>query len=175
MTLNLTPGLVTYLGASFSPGRVLITSVGEGGRFTYRDYPYQGRDRAGASIERSLITTALRNMRRNLTGHDYPWVPAALAKIDALLAGDAVSVRSAAEEIAAHEPVTFTLRALLPHTAEHYPERGGDPWYAAEAFGGVAGRDGCYVVDGYRYALDAARADGRFEVVSVSARVLEAA
>lgn len=156
--IKLLPNHAYYLGASSSPSRVIVTSVGEN-RFTYRSFPYQGRDIAiEAAIGLDLIEQGCRT-RHAMTKVFAPEEAAWLARV---LDGGPGEPDDPARWV----PVRWRVQPVKPYK--------GDPWYWAEEYGGVGGVETdngyAYEIDGYMKDAAALAADPRFVIVSTEPR-----
>lgn len=165
---------VYYLGASSSPDRVQVVRVEED-RLWIRSWPYNpGQE---YSLERpsadDLISRGTRTRRDRLAawvarGEAYPWAEPEVARLTALLEGRDLGPSDLSDDWR----VRSIVRPKDGLSAVHFPERGGDPWYAAERFGSVAGCLGeaepreivAYRIEGTMRERDALIADGRFEI-----------
>lgn len=183
--LVLVPGIEYPMGASSSPSTVLVTSVKADGTFTFRDYPYQGTDRyvgkSSAAIYLDLIEIGCQTERAHMqqvvkrgvmdTGLVPDWCREKLAFLESVLSDGVPTAPEggAAAVIDGYKGVRLDLKVAPGTPPEAFVNDRGDPWYAAEDYGGVAssgdGADTIYHVQGKLAAARRAKADPRFIVV----------
>lgn len=183
--LVLVAGVEYPMGASSSPSTVLVTSVKSDGTFTFRDYPYQGADRyvgkASSAAYLDLIESGCQTERGRMqqvvkrgvmdTGIVPDWCREKLAFMENVLAGGTpvAPEGGVAAVIDGYRGVRLDLKVAPGTPPEAFADDRGDPWYAAEDYGGVAssgdGADTIYHVHGKLSAARKAKADARFVVV----------
>ena len=167
-TIAIVAGRTYYMGASSSPERIFVLSVQGDAVYYYRcaDLTYNRQATARVRIERwiaeDLIARGMASRLATLKTSNAPlrtpaWVPAEIARIEALIAGQ----ETAPEYLETYLGETITLVSTLP----------GDAWYVAEEYGNVGGitlPDGTEAYE-VRTTVEQARAaklDPRFRVVS---------
>jgi hypothetical protein len=181
---RLVAGVLYPMGASSSPDMVLITRVGADGSFSYRHYPYQNTDSyAGPSSARSLkdlILTACHTEQEHMTrvckrgvmdtGYVPEWCREKLAFVEMVIRGETPPAGDPKAIIEGYKPVRFRLRVATGTPDSAFDGDRGDPWYAAENYGGLAssgdGADTIYHVHGKQMDAVRAMADTRFELMT---------
>jgi hypothetical protein len=161
-TLNVKPGVVAYLGASSSPSRIIITKVDD--RFiTYRQYPYKKDARIDRAIGEDLIRRGTESHIRTYGSHR----PKETKELKSFLAGKP-KVVLVSRWLKDQEPIEVHVRPA--DGADFSDVRGGDPWYAAERYGGVGMTGDDYVIHMEHGMLKDLKKEKRFKILKTRKR-----
>ncbi len=161
--INIEPGCIYGMGASSSPSMVYVTYV-DARSIKYKDYPFHGAER---TIERWIGEDLMAKGSKTLL-HRGAYLDAALKhSLQSTLSGG----KGTQVDVKQYEPLTVSVISTVPKGKG----RAEDPWYWAEAYGGVAGMEGpggeyTYEIATNRGGLQKLKSDHRFKVVKVEPR-----
>jgi hypothetical protein len=160
--MTVRPRRIYALGASTSPKLVYVTQVTDD-HIRYKVYPFSGRE---IVIERWIGEDLIRRGSHAYLKHVGPHGDTELqAAVRESLAGGGGDY-----DAKKWERWVVTAVATTPRRSPDRRGRESDPWYWAEQYGGVAGRE---TPSGYEYLIDTTLAgyerlkkDSRFRIVS---------